>query len=237
MIDWKLAQTRLTAAGHPPGAVDGSLGPATMTAMLSCVARRTPDDLMRALGASMAAELPRHGITETPRRLASFLGETACESGGYAHLEENMHYSARRLMQIWPGRFPTLASAAPYAWDPSDPDREDVALANLVYGHRMGNELNGTQDSDGWDHRGRGLLQHTGAEEYRLLQERLHLSPDDVATPTGAVLAACDFWERRGLSVAADRGDVAQERRLVNGGTIGFAEVARYRDRALQILA
>ncbi|MCY1745057.1 hypothetical protein [Ensifer sp. SL37] len=45
---------------------------------------------------------------------------------------ENLYYSAERLTQVWPSRFPTIASAKPFARNPRK-------LANKVYGGRMGN--------------------------------------------------------------------------------------------------
>lgn len=235
-INWKNAQTRLAAAGLAPGPADGVLGSSTMTALLAHAAHRQPDGAIRAMAVEAVRTLPRHGITDTPERMAEFLAETTHESGGYTRFDESLRYSAKRLMAVWPKRFPTLASALPYAWDPTDPDREDVALANLVYGARMGNDANGTDDNDGWDHRGRGILQHTGAEEYRILRQDLGFEPDDVADPAKAVVAAADYWTRRGLNKLADRGDFTGLRRAINGGTIGLGEVAVARARELAIL-
>jgi putative chitinase len=236
-INWLRAQQRLNAAGYAVSTPDGIPGRMTMTALFAHTARRQPDATLRAIGASAATVLPRHGISDTPARLAEFLGETANETGGYTRFEENLHYSARRLLQIWPSRFPTLEAAAPYAWDPSDPDREDVALADMVYGSRMGNEANGTHDDDGWDHRGGGMLQHTGAAEYALLLQRVGLSSDDVRDPAKSVIAAADFWDRRSVNAACDAGQFERARRLVNGGVIGLATVATYRTAALAILS
>lgn len=74
---------------------------------------------------------------------------------------ENMNYTASRIMQVWPSRFPTIASAMPYAHNPEK-------LGNKVYGGRLGNEVNGTSDSDGYNYRGRGIgAQFTGLEQYK----------------------------------------------------------------------
>jgi putative chitinase len=236
MIDWKATQQRLLAAGYSPGVIDGGPGPATYTALFAYEAIRQPDAILRSIGREASVHLPRFGISDTPERLAEFLGETSNETGAYTRFEENLHYSAKRLVEIWPNRFKTIAAALPYAWDSSDPDREDVALANLVYGGRMGNEADGTADDDGWDHRGSGLLQHTGAAEYAALKTRLGYAPDDVRDPGKSVLAACDYWQRRNINGFCDRGDWSGARKAINGGFIGLSEVSVRRTRALKVL-
>lgn len=71
---------------------------------------------------------------------------------------ENMNYSAKRIMEVWPSRFKTLTSAKPYAKNPQ-------ALANNVYGNRLGNGPSYT--GDGFKYRGRGIgAQFTGKENY-----------------------------------------------------------------------
>lgn len=238
MINWQQTQRNVTAAGFPCGAIDGTPGRMTYASLFACAAGRRVDATLLAIGGAAAASnsgLATYGIADTPQRLRSFIAETCNESGGYTRFEENLHYSAKRLMAVWPSRFPTLASALPYAWDPSDPDREDVALANLVYGARMGNQRNGTADDDGWENRGRGMLQHTGADEYDQLR-KIGLKPDDVSDPAKSVLAACDFWRRGGLNRIVDTGDIRAERRAINGGYIGVDEVNRIRMKLTSII-
>jgi hypothetical protein len=124
MINVRKTQEALAKAGYAPGPLDGNWGPSTCTALLAQQAQRQPDAMLRALGRAAAAELPRHGIIDSPARLAEWLAQTGNETGGYTRFEENLRYSARRLLEIWPSRFKTLAQAMPYAWDPTDPDRE-----------------------------------------------------------------------------------------------------------------
>lgn len=236
-IDWKKTQAALQASGYSPGPADGVPGRTTYAALFGYMAGRQPDATLRALGMSAASAFPKYGIDATPQRLAEFMAQTSHETGGYARFEENMRYSAKRLTQVWPSRFPTVASALPYAWDPSDPDREDVALANKVYGGRMGNERDGVDDDDGWDHRGGGLIQHTGAAEYEAIRSRLGYSPEDVhADPVKMVVAACDFWQRASVSAAVDAGDYRLARRRTNGGYIGLDDVAARRARCLRVV-
>lgn len=173
--------------------------------------------------------MTRYAIN-TDNRIAMFLAQTGHESGNYksTKITENLFYSAKRLTQIWPKRFPTIESALPYAWDPTDPDREDIALANLVYGSRMGNEVNGTTDDDGWNFRGRGLIQLTGRSNYTRFAEYIGMPLDKTTTfmetPEGACEAAAWFWHINNLNKHADVGDIRGCTQKINGGLIGLAE-------------
>jgi putative chitinase len=102
-------------------------------------------------------EWEAQGLTDQ-RWLAYMLATPMIETGGkFEPVTENLNYSAKRLCQVWPARFPTIASATPYANNPEK-------LANRVYAGRMGNgdEASG----DGWRFRGRGLCQITGRDNY-----------------------------------------------------------------------
>ncbi len=76
---------------------------------------------------------------------------------------ENLTYTtASRIKAVWPSRFASEAAAAPYVRNPQ-------ALANKVYGGRLGN----VGPNDGWDFRGMGLVQATGRDNARRATERL----------------------------------------------------------------
>ncbi|WP_147049131.1 hypothetical protein, partial [Methylobacterium gnaphalii] len=78
-------------------------------------------------------------------------------------VSENLNYStAARIRQVWPSRFPNDASAQPYVRNPQ-------ALANKIYGGRLGNKL----PNDGWDFRGMGDVQATGRDNARRATGRL----------------------------------------------------------------
>lgn len=72
-------------------------------------------------------------------------------------ITENLNYtSAKRIMQVWPSRFPTIESAKPYIKNPRE-------LGNKVYGGRLGNGL-----LEGFKYRGRGIGgQITGYVNYK----------------------------------------------------------------------
>ncbi len=100
-----------------------------------------------------------NGLT-TLARVRGFFSVVLEETGGLRVLTENLNYSAERAAQIFPGVFPTIASAQPYAHNPE-------LFANKVYGHRMGN----VGADDGWRYRGQGLIQITGHDNFALLQK------------------------------------------------------------------
>jgi len=227
-INWRAVQQNLAKAGYDPNGIDGIAGKGTFTALFAHQARRQPDATLRAIGGVAAAVLPVFGWTADAERLAEFLAQTAHESGGFSAFEEKLNYSAERLMAVWPNRFSSLSIAAAYAGNPE-------RLANFVYAGRMGNGP--PESGDGWRNRGGGMLQHTGADEYAKLGERLGFTPDDVRDPAKSVIAACDYLARAKNQGFIDRGDWPGSRKSVNGGTLGLAEVATRRARTLMVLA
>lgn len=160
--------------------------------------------------------------------LQDFLGQIIHESAGLTRLVENLDYSAPRLMQVWPARFPTLADARPYA-------RNAEALANKVYGGRMGNNREG----DGWRYRGRSPLQITGRDAYivigDLVGQDLVVLPELLEQPHYALEACIAWWESRIPDTIL--GDPEKVTRRVNGGLIGLAEREHLTDEARRALA
>lgn len=161
---------------------------------------------------------------DTPHRLAAFLAQVLHESNQCRSLSENLHYSAQRLRQIWPARFPSDEVAAACAGNPEK-------LANKVYAGRLGN---GNEDSgDGWNYRGRGLVQLTGRHNYERCAEGLKLDllghPELLEEPDGAARSAAWFWSEGKLNELADpqtgrNPDQAfvEITKRINGGTVGL---------------
>lgn len=162
--------------------------------------------------------LDAFGVTETRNRLAIFLAQLDHESGGMTIIAENLNYSAERMTQVWPKRFPTVAAARPYAHNPK-------ALANKTYGGRMGNRP-GTDD--GWDYRGRGFIQNTGRDDYREVGRVCGLPLENKPEMMGAIdlqpEVTTGFWSWKKINGAADSGDFVRVTKLINGGTIGLKD-------------
>lgn len=147
--------------------------------------------------------------------LDDFLGQILHESDRLQALTENMNYSAERLCKVWPGRFPTLADARPYAHNPE-------ALANKVYGGRMGNKAPG----DGWKYRARTPIGLTGYDNYafvgELMGQDLTVMPELLEQPRFALEACILWWEDR--IPDSMLGDPEKVTKRVNGGLIGLAD-------------
>ncbi|WP_278987260.1 glycoside hydrolase family 19 protein [Sphingobium yanoikuyae] len=226
-MDKKTVQSRLQAAGHYSGRIDGDFGRLSYGALFSYTGGAA-SDLTRHLGEAAAALFPRYDMV-TGLRLAHALARWAVETGGFKRMEENLKYSAARLRQVWPSRFPTLASAQPFAGNPK-------ALANHVYGGRFGND----NANDGWRHRGRGPTQLTFEDNYReakaLTGVDVLADPDLVAQPATGLLVACAYWGARKISAAADRDDAATVCKLVQGASEGLAEQRAYLARLKKVL-
>jgi putative chitinase len=163
----------------------------------------------------------RFGITNT-LRLAHFLAQCGHESGGFRAVQENLNYGAKGLLSIFKKYFKTIEKAKAY-------ERKPEKIANLVYGNRMGN---GPESSGmGWKFRGRGYIQLTGFENYKLFDatvpESIIDSPDLVATKY-ALASAGFFFKKNNLWAICDRGSspdvVTLVTKRVNGGTIGLAD-------------
>jgi len=153
----------------------------------------------------------RWGIVDG-RDKARFLAQCHVESMGFNRVEENMNYSAKRLMQVFPGRngltmeiARNLAAEGPRA------------VANFVYGGKWGREnLGNIHPDDGWKYRGRGLIQTTGRDNYRETSLgmfgdlRLLDDPDMLLLPEYAASSAAYYWYSRWLNGVEDVREVTR---------------------------
>lgn len=171
----------------------------------------------------------------TPARLSAFLAQIGHESMGLARVVENLGYSAGGLLKTWPTRFDQRTA--------DELARKPEAIANFVYGGRLGNK----EPGDGWRYRGRGLVMVTGRANYEAVTELLmeHLptvpdfviNPEQLELPEWAAMSAAAYWSDRDLNTLADLGQFSTITRRINGGTIGAADRnARYA-QARKVLA
>lgn len=169
------------------------------------------------MAASAEAVFRKYGIS-TPLLAAHVMAQISHECGAGHDVVENLNYSAGRMMQVWPSRFPGMASAQPYAGNPR-------ALANKVYNGRMGNA---SGSDDGWNFRGRGAAQTTGREGYARLAKATGLDlvnhPDLVNDPKRFLECGVADFILCGCLPFAKADDVLNVTRRLNGGTVGLAQ-------------
>jgi len=146
------------------------------------------------------------------------MAQISHECGAGHDVVENLNYTAKRMMQVWPSRFPTFESAAPYAGNPRE-------LANKVYNGRMQNRPG---SDDGWNFRGRGGSQTTGREGYERVKKQTGLdvvnNPDLLIDPVHFLECAVSDFVNCGCLPYAKADDVVMVTKRLNGGAVGLAE-------------
>lgn len=173
----------------------------------------------------------RYELFANKNRIAGFLAQTGHESGGFRIIVENLNYSAKGLMTVFPRYFPTVELATQYA-------RQPEKIANRVYANRMknGDEASG----DGWKFRGRGLIQLTGRDNYTRLAAALEMTLDETVayleTRPGAAVGAGWYWGTNNLNAYCDNNDIVGMTKRINGGTIGLADRQAHYNHALEVL-
>ena len=164
----------------------------------------------------------------TKQQQIAFCAQIGHESGNFTRTVENLNYSATGLANTWPSRFRDSTTMKPNdrAWAIQ---RNPQQIANSVYNGRMGNVV-GTDD--GWNYRGRGLIQLTGKDNYRSLGQYLFNkgivedpnmfvdNPDLVSTTKWSYIVAGGYWSKNNLNVYVN--DFTKLTRKINGGTLGL---------------
>lgn len=197
---------------------------------LQRIATSTPRATLEAHLEPMNAAMLEFGIT-TRLRQAAFIAQMLHESAGLTRMVETLNYSGSRIRAIFP-KYPAAWKFARTLFRRAD----ERAIANIVYGGRLGN----TAPNDGWDYRGHGPTQLTGKGNYirygKLLDLDLVGNPSSVADPKIGWRVAGLYWKLRGINKHADRGDIEAVTRAINGGTNGLEDRIRLYRLALSII-
>ena len=155
----------------------------------------------------------------SPEEGAHLLGQVVHESGSFKYVKENLNYSVKAMMKVWPSRFPDEESAEPYARNPK-------ALAEKVYTGRMGNE----PPSMASLYIGRGFLQLTGYNNVKAFAADMG-KPEVINDPSllekeYAFDTAIWFFNSNGLFKLAREGVtdeiIKKITKRVNGGYTGL---------------
>lgn len=181
----------------------------------------------------LADIVPKYGLINN-NRLAHFLSQCAYESLNFTRTEENLRYSSKRLRVVFKKYFTTEEMANEYEYKP-------IAIASRVYANRMGNASEDTQE--GWLYRGRGYIQLTGKDNYKLFDKVTNdniIDNSDLVASKYALESAVWFWKYKRLNELADQGtsenEVALITKHVNGGFTGLEERTKLFNKFLNLL-
>jgi putative chitinase len=169
----------------------------------------------------------------TNARICAFISQICEESGNLSSVNENLGYTTKNMMTVWPSRFPTAESTMQFVGHPD-------LLANAVYGNRLGN----SEPGDGYKYRGRGFIQLTFKGNYQASSKGLGVdlvsNPDLVSTPQYAALTAAEYWARNGCNEMADPDNldaVVKVTKKINGGYINLDTRKAYWNKAKLVFA
>lgn len=160
-----------------------------------------------------------------------FISNIAHETGGFKTYQENLNYSATRLLQVFPKYF-NQARAKEYA-------HNKQRIGNRVYANRMGNR--DESSGDGYRFRGGGGLQLTGATIYQKYYD--YKQPPGLTLPeTCDLIRTSDMWAidsacwvfsiEKKLLPLADADEFLTLVKRINGGTNGLRDRQYYYERA-----
>ena len=155
-------------------------------------------------------------------RAAHFFGQCSIESAGFTRFEEDLNYSAARLVEVFPSHFHDV--------DPNQYAHNPEKIANRVYANRNGNgdEASG----DGWKYRGRGAIQLTGKSNYidfaHYSNNPLILKTPDIVATELAFDSAMYYFDKNGIWKIADGGInktvVTKVTKCINKALLGLNE-------------
>jgi putative chitinase len=155
-----------------------------------------------------------HWKINTPRKIAAWLAQLSHESMGFTRVEENLNYSAKRLLEVFPKRVtPEKAKEL---------DHDPIAIGNFLYGDRKTLGNLGQASGDGWNFRGRGFIQVTGRNNYRECGKALGIDllshPQLLKELKWAAESGGWYWDVNNLGPLAEANDIIGVSIAVNLG-------------------
>lgn len=177
--------------------------------------------LLEGIAATAPTVFPKYKM-ETDLAIAMFMGQASEECGAGLEMQENMNYTAQRLLQVFPTHF-TGTLAAKAAHNP-------MMIGEIAYGGRMGNAP--PPSTDGYVFRGQGLSQVTGREGYAALSKEvgadLVANPGWLVDPQHTLECGVADFILCGCLPFAEKGDIINTTKRLNGGLNGLAERERW---------
>jgi len=136
---------------------------------------------------------PLYGI-DTIEEKSHYLSQMKHESANFLKFSENLNYSEKRLLEVFPKYFNKI-SARDYANKP-------IKIANRVYANRFGNA--DENSGDGWKYRGRGLIGLTFKTNYSDCSKDLGVdilnNPDFASNIDMSVSISLWYWKKKDIN-------------------------------------
>ncbi len=208
----------------------------------------TPADLLRimpqagrqadAFARPLADAMERYNIVG-PVRQAMFLSQIGVESGQLTRMVESLNYTPDAIIATFNTKVQrfTRAQADEYGRTPAHAANQRM-IGSIAYANRMGN--GNVASGDGYNYRGRGLLQITGRDNYERCGQAIGFglvaNPAFLETPRLAAESAGWFWSANGLNRLADEGSVEAVTKKVNGGHHALAQRRAMYELARKVL-
>ncbi len=173
-------------------------------------------DVYLKFASSLNDTMERYDIN-TKERICHFLAQVYHESGALSIVNENLNYSAERLVAVYPKRFPNISVASEFA-------RNSSKLSEKLYS----------------GFHGRGLIQLTHRYNYEACGNDLDIdfinNKELLEQPKYASLSAGWFWDKNKLNKIADENNgietVKKITKIVNGGFNGLEDRIKYYNKA-----
>ncbi len=180
----------------------------------------------------------KYGITKDIH-IVHMMAQFSHECGKGDEMTESLNYDSRALLKQWPKRF-TEADATKYGRTAGNPVANQEMIGALAYGDRMGNDP--APSKDGYNFRGRGLIQTTGKEGYVALSRLTALDlvnfPELVSDPAHALeCGVAEFVHYPNMLSYCETDNLLAVSSLINVGHIvkNSMSVIGYQDREVQL--
>lgn len=179
----------------------------------------------------------QYGITKDIH-IVHMMAQFSHECGRGREMTESLNYKSSVLLSQWPTHF-TAAQAAAYGRTSEHPANQKM-IGILAYGGRMGNAPHPSED--GYNYRGRGLIQTTGKKAYAELAGLTGLdlvaSPQLVADPAQALkCGVAEFVHYPQMLAHCEADKLLAVSALINVGHLvnNPNKVIGYQDRVAQL--
>lgn len=112
---------------------------------------------------------------------------------------------------------------------------QEIASGRAYEGRK---DLGNIYPGDGVRFKGRGLIQLTGRNNYKMISQETGIdfvsTPDLLSAPQFAVMSACWYWKNRGLDKYSN--DIVGCTKKINGGINGLDDRKIFYERAKKVI-